>query len=218
VQITGTKVETVLLLHRRPVRPGLMMTKEQHVSAPIHVTCGNHAAPQAQRGLDPYPTPACAVTPLLDAEPRLPRIVWDPCGPSDSVLAATLRARGFEVIANDIAADGIDFLERRRAPDGAGAVLTNPPFSRAAAFVRHGLTLVPKVVVLECIQFLESQARADLFDAGTLARVWVFRARIPRMHREDWAGKRAAPAMCLSWFIFARDHDGSAPTIGWLSC
>jgi hypothetical protein len=199
-----------------PVVPDLM--RLEHMSAPIHVTCGNHAVPRAQRGLlDRYPTPSCAVTALLDAEP-LPHGLWDPCGVPDSELAMTLRAYGHHVVATDLAADGINFLQTHEAPPGVTAIVTNPPFSLAAEFVQHGLTLIPRIAVLERIQFLESQARAELFDTGTLQRVWVFRNRVPRMHREDWTGKRAAPAMCLGWFIFARDHDGSAPTLGWISC
>jgi hypothetical protein len=38
------------------------------------------------------------------------------------------------------------------------------------------------------------------------------------MHAAGWAGKKAAPAMMLAWFVFLRDHDGSAPRLGWIRC
>ena len=82
----------------------------------------------------------------------------------------------------------------------------------------HGLKLVRKVVILERIQFLESDRRELLFNAGTLARVWVFRNRVPRMHRAGWTGPRASASMTLAWFVFLRDHDGSPPSLGWIRC
>jgi hypothetical protein len=188
-------------------------------SQAIHVTAGNHAAPKSQRGLDSYKTPRCAVEPLIAIEP-LPSGCWDPCGSDDDTnnIAIALRAYGKTVVATDIASDGIDFRTRREAPPGMTAIVTNPPFSLAAEFVQHGLMLVPKVAILERVQFLESEARAALFDAGMLARVHIFRDRVPRMHREDWDGKRAAPAMVLCWFVFDRDHDGAKPTLDWIRC
>jgi hypothetical protein len=189
------------------------------MSMAIHVTAGNHAAPKSQRGLDSYKTPRCAIEPLIAIEP-LPSGCWDPCGSDDDTnnIAIALRAHGKTVVATDIASDSIDFRTRREAPLGIEAIVTNPPFSLAADFIRHGLVLVPKVVVLERIQFLESEARAELFDAGKLARVFVFRNRVPRMHQEGWDGKRASPAMVLAWFVFDREHDGSRPTLDWIRC
>jgi hypothetical protein len=117
-----------------------------------------------------------------------------------------LRAHGRRVVCTDIAIDGVDFRDRRCAPERAQAIVANPPFSLAADFVRHGLKLVPKVVILERIQFLESEDRADIIDGGDLARVLVFADRVPRMHKAGWNGKRSSPAMCLAWFVFERGH------------
>jgi hypothetical protein len=180
----------------------------------IHVTAGNHSGLRSQRGAEQYATPACAVEPLPEVEP-LPRHILEPCGPRDSPLVRTLEAHGHIVTAFDLVHDGIDFLEVTELPPDIGGLVTNPPFSLAADFVRHGLSLVPKVVVLERIQWLESQGRADLFDSGTLARVHVFRSRVPRMHRVGWIGKPSSPAMCLAWFVFERDHRGP-PALRWI--
>jgi hypothetical protein len=184
------------------------------MSKAIHTTAGNHSGPRKTRGLDAYDTPACAVEALLGAE-RLPPRLQDPCA-GNNCIVNVLRDHGHDVVASDITTDGIDFLQQRKAPPGVGAIVTNPPFILAAEFVTHGLKLVSQVIVLERIQFLESEARADLFDAGKLVRVHVFRNRVPRMHAANWAGKKAAPAMALAWFVFHRDHDGSAPRINWI--
>ena len=187
------------------------------MNRPIHTTAGNHSGPRSMRGLERYRTPPCAIELLIAAEP-LPTGCWDPCGNDDDSVAVSLKAHGKTVVATDIANDGIDFRDRREAPPSIEAIVTNPPFSLAADFVRHGLKLVRKVVILERIQFLESETRADLFDAGKLVRVLVFRNRVPRMHRIDWTGKRSSPAMTLAWFVFEHDHDGSRPELDWIHC
>jgi hypothetical protein len=173
----------------------------------IHVTAGNHSGPRSMRGLERYRTPPCAVEALIEAL-SLPKGCWDPCGGDDDNIAVVLRAHGNTVTATDLACDGIDFRDRRVAPPGVEAIVTNPPFSLAADFVRHGLKLVPKVVILERIQFLESEQRSDLIDGGNLARVLVFANRVPRMHKVGWVGKRSGAAMCLAWFVFVSGHHG----------
>jgi hypothetical protein len=176
------------------------------VTQAIHVTAGNHRGPASERGLEQFGTPPCATEALLDSL-VLPRILWDPCA-GEGYIAQVLSQRGHHVYANDLATDGVDFLQRVQAPHGVGAIVTNPPFSLAADFVRQGLTLVQLVIILERIQFLESDERTDILEGGKLARVLVFSNRVPRMHRADWTGKRASPAMCLAWFVFDRGHRG----------
>ena len=72
--------------------------------------------------------------------------------------------------------------------------------------MRHGLKLVPKVLLLERIEFLESEDRTDVIEGGGLARVLVFADRVRRMHKAGWNGKRSLPAMCLAWFVFERGY------------
>jgi hypothetical protein len=182
----------------------------------IHTTAGNTCGPRRTRGFDQFDTPTCAVKALLGAE-VLPTRLWEPCAGNDAI-ANVLRGHGHDVVTNDIAADGVDFRQHRKAPPGVGGIVMNPPFLLATEFVAHGLELVPLVIALERIQFLEGDVRAALYDAGKLARVHVFRNRVPRMHRADWAGNRASPAMMLAWFVFRRDHDGSAPRLYWVRC
>ena len=60
----------------------------------------------------------------------------------------------------------------------------------AEKFVTHALELVPRVVMLARLAFLESERRSAILDGGKLARVHVFKQRLPFMHRDNW--QRAA--------------------------
>jgi hypothetical protein len=169
----------------------------------------------AERGLDLYETPAPAVRALLGVE-RFDGPIWEPaCGPG--AIVRELRDTGHKVIASDIAeygcedaAAGVDFLALARAPEGVRTILTNPPFMFANEFVRHGLSLVPRVVMLLRLAFLEGESRRDILDNGNLARVYVFRNRVP-FHRHGWDGPQAAGnAIAFAWFAWDRDHCGPA--------
>lgn len=170
-------------------------------------------APLADRGDDLYETPACAVDALLRVE-RLPEIVWEPaCG--RGAIASVLRARGHQVYATDLVDYGyedsqsrIDFLMEQSAPYCVGAIVTNPPYKLAGQFISHALTLAPKVIMLLRLAFLEGTRRGIILDNGCLARVHVFRNRLPRMHRDGWEGKQASSSIAFAWFVWDRAHKG----------
>jgi hypothetical protein len=174
----------------------------------------NHAAnagthSYADRGLDHYPTPEPAARALLTVEKPLGAI-WEPCA-GHGGIAMPLREAGYTVHAFDIAAwgcpdctVGVDFLTTKKAPAGARTAVFNPPFRYAADFVRHALELVPTVISLGRLAFLESEARSDLIDGGLLARVHIFKRRLPMMHRAGWDGPRASSSVCFAWCVCAR--------------
>jgi hypothetical protein len=166
--------------------------------------------PEYVRGNDLYETPEVATLALLRAQP-LPRTIWEPaCGPG--AIARVLRAAGHRVIATDLidyrSPDqdhaGRDFLLERKLPEGADAILTNPPFSLAGEFVEHALQLCPRVVMLLRLTFLESTRRNAILDDGQLARVHVFRNRLPMMHRDGWTGNRVSNPTAFAWFVWER--------------
>jgi hypothetical protein len=174
------------------------------------VSMGNARATLCDRGNDVYETPPEAVEALLGVE-ELPSHVWECCCGSGRIVHV-LRAHGHRVTASDLVGDRIDFLMEWRAPEGVEAVITNPPFKLAAEFARHGLLLVPKVVMLLRLNFLESEGRSDLIDGGQLARVHVFVDRLPFMHRADWAGPRCnTTTRAYAWYVWHREHSG--PTV-----
>jgi hypothetical protein len=105
---------------------------------------------------------------------------------------------------------GIDFLMERQTRNDIQAIVTNPPFKIAGEFVAKALDLAPKVYMLLRLAFMESEKRCDILDNGTLARVYVFRKRLPMMHRDGWEGKQANSGMAFAWFIWERFHSGPA--------
>jgi hypothetical protein len=175
----------------------------------------------ADRGPDCYATRPEAVAALLEVE-RLPHRIWEPAAGGGAIVRV-LRDAGHGVIASDITDYGFplhfqrDFLLETKAPAGVEAIVTNPPFRFAQPFVEHALELVPVATFLLRLAFLESTRRSPILDTGMLARVHVFRNRLPDMHRGDWVGLRA-PASSSSptssssrpfaWFVFDRDHRG----------
>lgn len=166
------------------------------------------------RGHDLYQTPPEAVHALMRAE-ALPPVIWEPaCGPG--AIVRVLRGAGHAVHASDLVdyespdqdQHGLDFLSQAELPTGVQAVVTNPPFKNAGEFVSKALELCPKVVMLLRLAFLESEKRRPILDTGTLARVHVFRNRLPMMHRDGWDGKLSGNAMAFAWFVWDRDHRG----------
>jgi hypothetical protein len=173
---------------------------------------GRH--PYADRGRDMYETPACATEALLRIE-RLPRVIWEPAA-GRGAIAKMLRDAGHKVICSDIESYGFpldftgNFLETVEVPIGAEAIVTNAPFKQAQAFVEHALELSPLVIMLLRLAFLESERRSSILDTGKLARVHVFKNRLPMMHRDGWAGPRASSAIPFGWFVWDCTHKGPA--------
>lgn len=173
---------------------------------------GRHAL--KDRKDDLYETPPVAVWALLAAE-NVPSHVWEPaCGPGS--IVQTLRVSGRKVTATDLvdygcerSHSGIDFLMERCPPPGIEAIVTNPPYKLATEFVRHGLQIgVPIIYMLLRLAFLESERRTGIIDGGTLARVHVFKKRLPMMHRDGWNGPRASSSIPFAWYVWCRNHRG----------
>lgn len=172
---------------------------------------GSHSL--ADRGNDLYETAPVAVHALLEAE-KLPPTIWEPaCGPGS--IVNILRKSGHSVYATDLidygcpdSEGGIDFLKAASPSFFIGAIVTNPPFKLAAEFATHALTLCPKVILLLRLAFLESEKRRAILENGSLARVHIFRNRLPLMHRAGWQGQKSTNAIPFAWFVWDRAHKG----------
>jgi hypothetical protein len=182
-------------------------------------SCQTQRHPHAERGVDLYETPSVAVEALLRVE-RLPLRIWEPaCGKSCNIVNV-LRAQGHDVYASDLmdygtdptAHYGRDFLHEHQAPEGYECIVTNPPFQWAEPFVAHALELCPLVVMLLRTAFLESERRTGILEGRGLARVHVFRKRLPMMHRAGWQGRKANSGISFSWFVWHRKYRG-APSV-----
>jgi hypothetical protein len=168
----------------------------------------------ADRGHDCYSTPEVAVEALLRVE-CLPHFLWEPCAGRGAIVNV-LRDAGHAVIASDLIDYGDpthfphrDFLTEP-LPTGCEAIVTNPPFKFAEQFVARALELCPRVIMLLRLAFLESERRTGILEGRGLARVHVFRKRLPMMHRDGWEGKKANSGMAFAWFSWDRSHIGPA--------
>lgn len=185
---------------------------------------GNMSHPLKIRGNDAYFTPPEAVKALLKVE-EIPETVWE-CACGDGAIVRVLRKAGHQVYATDLVDYDSpdqdmarwDFLMERQCPIGVKAIVTNPPYKLAARFAVHALELCPKVIMLLRLNFLEAgnekskagRARLECLDGGHLAKVLVFKERLPMMHRWDWMGNKATSSIAFAWFIWDRNHNGPA--------
>lgn len=169
----------------------------------------------ADRKDDLYETPPEATRALLRVE-SLPHWIWEPAA-GRCAIVDVLNDNGHAVIAHDLVdygdldASGRDFLMETKPPyEWVDTIVTNPPYKLAADFVRKGLEICPKVIMLLRLTFLESEGRSDILDCGKLSRVHVFSNRLPMMHRDSWSGPRSTNTVCFAWFVWERDHQGPA--------
>jgi hypothetical protein len=178
-------------------------------------SCQSGSHPLADRGNDLYETPPSATEALRRVE-QLPHWIWEPAAGRGAIVNI-LRDRGHAVIASDIIDYGFplhfvaDFLTTAKAPAGTELILTNPPFKIIGPFIAHALNLCPRVVMLARLALLEAERRTEILERSGLARVHVFRRRLPMMHRDGWTGKRAPSAIPFAWFVWDRGHRG--PTV-----
>ena len=165
----------------------------------------------SERGNDLYETPEiCTLAAIREGVFSGIKTAWEPSA-GRGAMSRVLRAHGIAVIAHDLAhyegADSDivperDFLLEFNPPEGVDAIVTNPPFKVADDFIRHGLGLGFRVIVLLRAMAIEGAGRADLIDRH-LRRFWIGIDRPPAMHREGWEGnKLSSSGAPFAWFDF----------------
>lgn len=166
------------------------------------------------RGYDLYETPECATRALIENE-NLPDYIWEPCA-GRGAISRILIESGYDVHTSDLVAydnadcgiiTPVDFFEETKPPFiGDFAIVTNPPYKCADQFIRHALTLCPKVIVLLRLMYQEGDKKSDIID-NYLSHIWLGRERLPMMHREGYEGsKLSKAAMPFAWFVFNRHY------------
>ena len=177
---------------------------------------------------DFYATPAWVTERLLD-HVALRGAVWEPCC-GDGAMARVLAARGYQVVASDIAdrgfgTPGVNFLAARAFPAGCGAMVTNPPYGEADVmagrprsslamqrFLRHALSLTAgaqgQLALLVRLQWLAGQRAAAIMSAAPFAKVIVLRDRITWFDRGAET-KRAQHHH--AWVVFDHHHPPGTP-------
>ena len=184
----------------------------------LETSTGSKRHTLAERTKDLYETPDVAVEALLKAE-KLPHHIWEPaCGRGR--IVNVLRNHGHTVWATDLNDLGcptsesrVDFLMEHQRRFDVEAIVTNPPFKLAAEFVEQALYHCPRVIMLLRLAFYESMGRSSILEGCGLARIHVFRKRLPMMHRDGWEGKRASSGMAFAWFVWDRKSIGLPTTI-----
>lgn len=166
-----------------------------------------------------FETPEWAAEAILDTEILTPLVIDPCCG--RGVLSIAAQRRGYQVDAFDLhdwgfGRTGYDFLDWNEPPNGDFTVLMNPPFSQAAAFVRHAHDLgARKVVCFQRFAWWESGDRAEFWETQRPARLYVCRSRATcwrlDIPPEDRKGRGASTAH--AWFVWERGHP-TAATLG----
>ena len=156
---------------------------------------------------DLYETPEWVTQVIV---PYLPEdFIWEPAA-GNGKMVNVLRRAGFIVLDTDTTR-GVDFTLEITSGD-IRAIVTNPPYSIAAQFVRKALELTKPhrgfVAMLLRTDFDHAKTRADLFsNCPMFAKKIVLTRRIVWFERDG-----AAPSFNHAWYIWDWAHNG-LPTI-----
>jgi hypothetical protein len=134
-------------------------------------------------------------------------------------MVEVLLAYGFCVSFSDIDA-GQDFLRCSGHPDGAkcGAIITNPPYDSAQAFIEHALRMMEpaggQVAMLLRTDFDHAKSRTHLFrDCPAFAKKLVLMKRIVWFAEANGKPK-ASPSFNHAWYLWDWRHEG-APAVAY---
>lgn len=146
----------------------------------------------------------------------LPKHIWEPaCGSGN--ITQRLQEFGHEVVSSDLHSYGfeeqigtLDFLAATQMPEGARAIVTNPPYGdMVEKFIRHGLKLVkPKgglVAMFLRNEYDCGKNRMDLFADRPFSKKIIVTKR-PR-----WIeGSSGSPRHNYAWFVWDYRQHGAA--------
>ena len=146
--------------------------------------------------------------------------IWE-CACGQGHLSKVLENRGYKVWSTDLVDRGYgkgntDFLKSLKG-EWCGDILTNPPYKYAKEFVEKSLEITREgcyTIMFLKIQFLEGQARKELFKKYPPKYVYINSAR-------QWCAmngefeKYNTTDICYCWFIWEKGFNGE-PTIRWI--
>jgi hypothetical protein len=174
---------------------------------------GKHERGYARVEHDRYPTPSWCIDALAEHIELQARRVWE-CAAGAGSMTAALKSHGAEVFSSDIEDhSGIDcmfdFLAPGLPPGLAkfNLIITNPPWSRAGAFIEAGLRRIAHadaaMALLLPADHDSAVSRTRFFGDCPyfLARI-ILTARPAWFQRSD--GRRPAPKENCAWFVWAR--------------
>lgn len=164
---------------------------------------------------DLYETPAWVTDALVPHLPSWIKRVWEPAAGHNKMVNA-LCAHHYEVVASDInprgnaTCDGYDFLSEAMPNIGIDAIITNPPFKQAQAFIERALDLVDFVAMMLPENYDCAKTRKHLFgDNPFFSKKVALTKRIVFFDRPG-----AAPSSNHAWYLWDATHTGPA-TLGY---
>ena len=158
---------------------------------------------------DFYETPPEVTAALLDFLESKNHIspgcmIWEPAY-GGGKMGRVMLDRGYAVLGTDLhpVTDGtpsVDFLTAEKPCDW---IITNPPFTQAAEFVRHALELGKPCAFLLKSQFWHAKARLQLFRDNPPSYV------LPLTWRPDflYGAKSGSPTMEILWTVWGVGND-----------
>lgn len=153
---------------------------------------------------DTYFTPPWCVMAL---RPHMQNVksIWEPAAGNLSMAHALNCWQGVTVRATDIST-GTDFLKTKHEPY-ADAIVTNPPYNQAQAFIEHALEITKvtrgRVAMLLRVDFDSAKTRQHLF-----GRCRVFAKKIVLTERIRWfPNTKGSPSFNHAWYIWDHRYD-----------
>lgn len=187
----------------------------------------SHTAEEREEN-DYYATQPKAVRILLDNE-NFSDIVWEPaCGGGH--IADVLKDYGYNVRVSDLVDRGypgtevIDFLSVANNKTNCYDIITNPPYKYAKEFVEKSLDISEdgtKIAMFLKLQFLEGQARKELFLTNPPKVVYVSSSRLGCAKNGKFkVGKNGElaieSAVAYAWFVWQKGFKGDT-IIKWVN-
>ncbi len=153
---------------------------------------------------------------------ELHKEIWE-CACGQGHLSEVLKKHNYDVYSTDKVDRGygdeqIDFLKEKYFDDDLKAdILTNPPYKYAKEFAEKALKIQSPgyyTIMLLKIQFLEGQARRELFKKYPPKYVYVNSARQICYINGDMS-KKMSSATCYCWYIWEKGWKGET-TVRWI--
>ena len=175
--------------------------------------------------LDDFPTPPWATRALFDIVFRAMNIdlcratVMEPaCG--RGLMAFVIEEYAARCIASDVhdygypgaqigsfVGEGPDVA---RTPENLDAVISNPPFRLALAFIKRALRIAPTSAFLLPTRWVEGERRyRDIIADNPPSLIAYFAERVP-MHKGRW-DPDGSTATSYSWFVWLRSGERFPP-------
>lgn len=190
-------------------------------SKSVHATLGaKNCAIEKREQNDYYATEPKATKLLLEVEAFSPYI-WE-CACGEGHMSEVLKNAGYIVHSTDLIDRkyGIvqDFLTTQSTLPGFD-IITNPPYSKAAEFVDHAMTIIEpgrKVAMFLKLQFLEGKARKKLFEKWQPKTVYVSSSRLRCAKNGDFEKAKGSTAIAYAWYVWEKGYTGDT-IIRWIN-